>query len=138
MIIAVCIDSQGGMLFNHRRLSRDRVQLADLLEFCNGRRLWIAPYSAPLFPAGEAVTVDADFLDKAGPGEVCFVEDRSIPLDRAEALVVYCWNRSYPSDVRLDIDPKSEGFLRVEQKEFQGSSHERITREFYQRRADHA
>ena len=31
MILAFCIDDQGGLAFNHRRQSRDRALVADLL-----------------------------------------------------------------------------------------------------------
>ena len=48
MIIAVCVDGRGGVMFNRRRQSQDRAQREDLLNFCAGRRLWIAPYSAEI------------------------------------------------------------------------------------------
>jgi len=31
MILAFCVDDQGGLAFNHRRQSRDRGLMADLL-----------------------------------------------------------------------------------------------------------
>ena len=139
LIIAVCIDGRGGVLFNRRRQSQDRVQREDLLRFCGGRRLWIAPYSAPLFDGREGVQVDEDFLSKAEDGEVCFVEDRLIApfAERIEAVVLYDWNRAYPADVHLDFDPAAAGFTLAEETEFPGSSHERIIRKIYKREADH-
>lgn len=138
LIIAVCIDARGGMLFNHRRQSQDRAQREDLLDFCAGRRLWIAPYSAPLFREREDVRADEKFLDKAAEGEVCFVEDRPVaPLsDRIESMVVYDWDRAYPADVHLDLDPASSGFALKEEREFPGSSHEKIIRRVYERGED--
>lgn len=123
------------MLFNRRRVSRDKAQQEDLLALCGDRRLWIGPYSAPLFAwAAERVTADGDFLEKAGPGEVCFVEDCSLALaaDRVEAVVLYRWNRAYPADVRFDLD--LSGFQMTERVEFPGTSHEKITRELYRRK----
>lgn len=135
MIGAVCIEDRGGMLFNHRRVSRDRAQQTDLLLYCAGRRLWMNAYSAALFSQdAENITVDEDFLHKAADGEVCFVEDQLLlpVLERLEALVVYHWNRTYPSDFKLDLDLGC--FVLTEQTEFPGNSHETITREIYERR----
>ena len=135
MIAAVCIEDRGGMCFCGRRVSRDSAQQADLLALAGERRLRMNRKSAALFP-GTDVTAEEDFLEKAGPGEVCFVEDRPLRpvLDRLEQLVVYRWNRTYPSDLQLDLDPAADGFVLTEQKEFPGSSHETITREIYERR----
>ena len=134
MIIAVCIDDKGGMLFNNRRQSRDRTQQEDLLSLCGGKPLWIAPFSEKLLSwAADRVTADGDFLQKAGPGEVCFVEDHSPreAADRVEAVVLYRWNRTYPADLLFDLDLSA--FQLTEQVEFSGSSHEKITRERYER-----
>lgn len=132
MILAVCVDDKGGMMFNRRRQSRDRAQQADLLDWCSGRTLWVAPYSAPLFLDG--AQADDAFLDKAAEGEVCFVEDRSVNTvaDRVEMVVLYRWNRTYPADFRFDLD--LSGFYLESVSEFAGNSHETITREIYQRK----
>lgn len=137
MIVAVCVDGRGGVLFNRRRQSQDRLQREDLLHFCAGRRLWIAPYSLPLFGQREGITVDGEFLSRAGAGEVCFVEDRPLApfAERIDGMVVYNWNRAYPADVHLDFDPAAEGFVLEEQTEFPGASHERIGRAVYRREA---
>ena len=135
MIGAVCIEDRGGMLFNHRRVSRDQVQQADLLAYCADRKLWMNAYSAALFSQNaDQIMVDEDFLHQAAEGEVCFVEDQPLlPVyERLEALVVYRWNRTYPPDFKLDLDLNS--FVLMEQKEFPGNSHETITREIYMRR----
>ena len=133
LIIAVCVDGRNGMLFNGRRQSQDMAQREDLLEFCGERRLWLSPYSAPLFPA-ERVQAAEDFLDQAEEGEICFVEDRPLAeeADRIEAAVLYHWNRAYPADVHLDLDLTA--FELTERSEFAGNSHEKITREIYRRK----
>lgn len=134
MTIIVCIDDRGGMLFNRRRVSRDAAVTADIAGLIPGR-LWADEYSAPLFAeSGVELSVDSDFLQKAGPDDACFVENRPIAehLSRAGRLVVYRWNRLYPADFRLDIVPEQDARLRLEQtREFAGRSHERITREVY-------
>ena len=37
MILAFCMDDQGGLAFNHRRQSRDRALVADLLAAAGAR-----------------------------------------------------------------------------------------------------
>jgi hypothetical protein len=135
MIVAVCVDPRGGMLFNGRRLSRDRAQQTDLLALCGGTKLWISPASAVLFAGREdAVVADADFLQRAGAGDICFVEAPPPFWDteRIEAVLIYRWNRSYPADRHFDLDLSL--FQLTEQVDFPGTSHETITRERYERR----
>lgn len=133
MTVFVCIDDRGGMLFNHRRQSRDRVQIADMLAFVGSGRLLCDPYSATLFPEGGA-TFDEDFLEKAEEGDFCFVENRPLAphAGRISTLVVYRWNRTYPRDVLLDL-PLPGDFRLTETVELVGHSHETITRERYER-----
>ena len=136
MLIAVCVDDRNGMAFNGRRLSRDRAQLADLLAFCAGRHLWAGPVSASLLE-GSGAEVAADFLDRAGVGDACFVQDRALTsyLDRIEGLLLYRWNRAYPADTWLDLDLAA--FELTDRRELAGTSHERITRECYLRKGNY-
>lgn len=136
MTIAVCVDNRGGMLFNGRRLSRDKGLVADLLALAGGAPVRTAPFSAVLFRgAEERVTVSEDFLDAAAEGELCFVENAAVApyMDAAERFVIYRWNRDYPSDVRLDVQPEEYGLHLAESRDFAGSSHDNITREVYVR-----
>ena len=135
MLVALCIDNRGGMLFNHRRLSRDRAQLEDLRQRCGGKPLFIAPFSEKLFSQwGGEVTVSEHFLEEAGGGELCFVEDRSLRAveESIEGLLLYRWNRDYPADLFFDLNLAP--FTLRERREFPGSSHETITLEIYERR----
>ena len=43
MILAFCIDDQGGLVFNHRRQSRDRALVADLLAEAGARPVFCLP-----------------------------------------------------------------------------------------------
>ena len=139
MIAALCVDDRNGLRFNGRRQSRDRAQLADLLRLCREGPLWMSPESGTLFPGEARVRTAPDFWAQAGPGEICFFEDRPPAgvLDRAEAVVLYRWNRDYPADVHLDWDGAAAGFSLTERTEFPGYSHRTITRERYERGADH-
>lgn len=135
MIAAVCLDDRNGMLFNGRRLSRDRAQQEDLLALCREKKLRIGSFSAKLFQAHEErVVVDDDFLTAAGAGEIVFVEDSGLSSlsARLEGVIVYRWNRAYPSDLQFDLDLSA--FTCTERVEFPGNSHDVITREVYVRK----
>ena len=134
MRVIVCLDDRGGMMFNGRRQSKDRVLIRDVVASLDGKPLALSPYSAPLFAETELpLAVSETFLDEAGAETVCFVEDRALRpyLDRIDRLVIYRWNRHYPSDLSLDLDPIAEGFHLGETSEFEGSSHKTVTKEIY-------
>ena len=131
MKLILCLDDNGGLLFNRRRQSRDAALRADLLARIDGP-LWLSSYSARQFESDERLRVDDAFWEKAGAGEWCFAEEA--PPEGAwegiEELVVYRWNRRYPTDVTLTLP--SEWQL-VASRDFVGTSHERLTREEYAR-----
>ena len=120
-IIAV-IDDGGGMMFNRRRQSQDRVLRARILELSARSRLWMNAYSRKQF-------ADAD------DGDFCFVENAPVlpVLERVERVILFHWNRAYPSDTRLDLDLSAPAWTLVETEEFPGSSHEKITKEVFDR-----
>ncbi len=133
MQVIVCLDDRNGMLFNHRRQSRDREVLKEILKDAEGKRLWIRPFSQKLFQGTEnRVQISDSPLDAASPGETCFVEDLSLAgwEDSIESLTVYRWNRHYPGDFFLDLD--LSGWRLVSRREFSGNSHEKITKEVYE------
>ncbi|HJB90299.1 MAG TPA: ribonuclease Z [Candidatus Eisenbergiella merdigallinarum] len=137
MILLVCTDDAGGMLFNRRRQSQDRILREKILSLTAGGVLWMNEYSYGQFRDGtaEGIRVDGAFLQKAGSGEYCFVEDQRIDLadGRIEAVIRYCWNRAYPADLYLDLEQLAARFRLVSREEFAGSSHEKITKERYVR-----
>ena len=132
MILIVCLDDNNGMMFNHRRQSRDRVLVERIRKQTSDGVLWMNEYSARLF--GEGVLVDADFLDKAADGEYCFVENVEPKTDNMEKLIIYRWNREYPADMYFTADMSGMELESV--YEFEGSSHECITEEIYRKNND--
>ena len=133
MILVICLDQKNGMTFNRRRQSKDRQLRKKLLELTGGKPLWMNAYSAGQFEeAAENLCVSEDFLHRAGEGEFCFAENADITpwLSRAEALIVYRWDRTYPADVRFSPSDFSEKTAQTE--EFEGYSHEIIIQERYQ------
>lgn len=135
MRVIVCLDDRNGMLFNRRRQSRDRRVVEDILRELGEKRLLVNGFSAPLFErADERIRVVDDPLAAAGREEVCFVENLPLaPWAAAiERLTVYRWNRVYPADMRLDLALES-GWHLVAASDFPGFSHEKITKEIYER-----
>lgn len=135
MILITCVDASGGLLFNGRRQSQDRVLRAEILSLAAGKPLWMDSYTAALFEGEKAdIRVDEDFLAKAGPGEYALLEDReAAPYeDRIEKIILYHWNRAYPGDLFFDIDVTA-GWQPVSSRDFAGSSHDKITEEVYTR-----
>lgn len=136
MILIAVIDDRGGMLFNHRRQSRDFVLRERVLRLTEGGVLWMNAYSAGQFAdARDRIRVSETFTADAAEGEYCFLETEppSKSIERAEKLVLYRWNRLYPADRYFDVDPEAMGWRLVGTEDFCGSSHERITEEVYER-----
>lgn len=133
MTLYFCLDDRGGMLFNHRRQSRDAAVLEDIRSRLEGE-LVIDPISQRLMERAEMPYCYA-LPEITGDMAGChfFVEDR-IPGDwvgLASTVVLYRWNRHYPADQYFDIDLNALGFTLQETVDFPGKSHENITREVY-------
>lgn len=132
MTLYVCLDDRGGMCFGGRRQSRDAALLSDLAAGLPGV-LTIDPFSEKLIASAgipyvlteETIPENAHF----------FLENRSPEalLPSAESIVIYRWNRHYPSDVRWEGAPADFGFVLKETSEFPGKSHKIITKEVYVR-----
>ena len=129
MNVAVCIDDNCGMLFNSRRQSRDRALIEDFLKTAEKGRVFIKSFSEKLF-ADKNVSVNDNCLSDAEENDFCFIEDESIiPFsDKINTLIVYKWNRVYPADFSFEMP---DGFTLAEASDFEGSSHEKITKEIY-------
>ena len=136
MTVIVCICDGGGMLFNNRRLSRDRLLMENLSAFIGDGALYISDFSEHLFEKTDLCTIVAsDPLDRAKKEDFVFVENLSLAKykNKIDRLVIYKWNRSYPFDFSLDISPEKEKMTLTEGTDFKGSSHEEITREIWKR-----
>jgi hypothetical protein len=127
MILIVCVDNKNGMMFNKRRQSRDRLLTERIKELAKNTTLWVNSYSAALFENG--ISIDDDFQSKAEKGDYCFVENVKPLVQNAEKIIIYKWNRDYPSDTYFDADLSDWSLSEV--NEFEGYSHELITEEIY-------
>jgi len=130
MTLVVCVDDRLGMAFNKRRQSRDKAVCEDILRLSASLRLGMNSRSAMLFEG-----MDANILTGGAEldCDVYFLEFESPSLyaTKADKIVLYRWNRHYPSDLKFDLS--LAGYEQTEQSEFAGFSHEKITREVYVR-----
>ena len=135
MRVIVCVDDNGGMLFNHRRQSRDRVLCERVLQMADERdcSVYMNTYSAKIFPEDDRIAVSENYLEEAGVQDLCFVEKEPLAtyFDKIDECIVFKWNRVYPADQYLDIDISK--MTKVQEEEFVGFSHEKITMEVYER-----
>lgn len=135
MTLYVCLDDRGGMLFNHRRQSRDGAVLEDLRCSAQGELL-IDPFSQKLLEKADIpFRIAPQALGPELAGQHYFLEDRPLGdwLQYVRRVVCYRWNRHYPADRFFDADLAALGFALTQTREFPGTSHETITREVYER-----
>lgn len=107
MKLVVCLDDRRGMMFNDRRQSRDRLLIDDLERLVKDTPVYLTAYSEPLFSKNHInYTVTKDPISEAGKGDYCFVEtfDPAPYAERISEIVIYRWNRHYPSDLCFTLD----------------------------------
>ena len=136
MTVFVCIDDKGGMTFFGKRQSRDSALIKDVVEHAGDGVIYISDFSEKLFLESEASVISVpEPLDSAGKGGFAFIETPPLApyKKKIDTLVIYKWNRHYPSDKKLDITPRDMGMRLVKTYDFVGTSHEKITKEVYER-----
>lgn len=135
MIVIVCIDDCRGMTFNHRRQSQDKKLREYLLNSISPNHLWLNAYSGKQFTDVDCSNfiIDDFFLEKAKPGDFCFVENLDISsyIEDIEKIILFKWNRNYPADTFLPIN--LDEWILEETEDFIGYSHDRITKEVYRK-----
>ena len=131
MTLIFCIDERCGIAFNGRRQSRDAAVCEDIVLALEGLHIEMSKYSSALFEGLTDITVtDTPSGDNAYFCELC---DPTPLAHRADTLIIYKWNRIYPSDVKFTKAPASLGFTLCESTDIVGHSHERITKEIYRK-----
>lgn len=128
MTIIICLDKNNGYQFGGRRQSADREIRKRILELDETIRC--DEYTASQFEENERsrLTISDDFLSTISG--TCFVEKADISDLKYDRLVVFWWNRAYPSTKKFVIP---EGFRSVSKENFTGYSHDRITMEVFTR-----
>ena len=144
----VCLDDNGGMRFNGRRQSRDRVVVEKIMQLIGNNGLWMTDYSSVLFPHATIISegglglVNYDKLlfphtaamsNCESDCEFVFIEDaNSLSNVDIDELYIFKWNRSYPSDEKFSLC--LDDFELLSSTDFSGFSHENITLEIYRKR----
>lgn len=129
MILITCVEKNNGMLFNNRRVSRDRKLVEDILKYVGDNEILITDFSEELFMSYENVRV-VNVIEKQN-GKFYFLENvqPSTIENEIEKIVLYSWNVDYPADMYFDINLKK--WKLESEYEFEGFSHEKITRKTY-------
>ena len=125
------------MMFNKRRPSQDKLLRVSIKELVKGKTLFMNEYSYKLYKDinNENIIVSENYLDECENDNFCLVENKPLNnyIEKIDNIIIYKWNRIYPSDLYFDVDIKNEQWELIETEEFQGSSHEKITKETYRR-----
>ena len=136
MTVFLCTDERGGMIFMNRRVSSDRVLTKDIENSVGDGVLYISDFSELLFENSDISVMSVpNPLEIAGKEDFVFIENFTLKgaIEKIDRLVIYNWNRKYPFDFSLDVNPLNEGFRLVESYEFKGKSHDKITKEIYEK-----
>lgn len=131
MTVFITLDDKNGMLFNNRRQSKDKFLRNDMLNTCGEKRLWMNEYTSEQFePLSNNIIIDEMFLEKAEENDYCFAENCSFAeyIEKVKKIVIYKWNRVYPADMYFEPSIL-EGWKQLSITEFEGNSHEKITKE---------
>lgn len=131
MTVFVCVDDNFGLRFNGRRQSKDRILISDLINSLDGK-LYAQQYSIKLFEHHDVKPEVAESAFEV-PSDGCFLAELPMAehLEKIDKLVIYKWNRVYPADLYFDIRPENAGFKLISTQEFEGYSHDLITKEVY-------
>lgn len=137
MNIFIFLDDKNGMMFNKRRQSQDTILREHIKNLVNNKTLYMNEYSYKLYKDidNNNIKVSNDFLDKGTSDDFYLVEN--LPLinytNKINSLIIFKWNRHYPSDLYFDINLLDNSWELIETIDFKGSSHEKITKEIYRR-----
>lgn len=135
MNVIICIDINSGVLFNHRRQSKDCVVRQHIKRITNTHNLWMNQYTYKQFLDMDIpqINIAENFLELAGSGDYCFVENVDISpyISKIDRIILFKWNRIYPSDTFLSLDLSEWTLENTE--DFVGHSHDKITKEIYRR-----
>jgi hypothetical protein len=131
MQVIITVENRNGMLFSHRRVSRDQKVSERILAYCKEKKLWMNAYSAKLFENNPQICVSETFLEQKDA--ICFVEDQDVTpyLPEIDTIILFHWNRDYPADLFFTVDLSE--WNRIHQEEFAGKSHDKITMEVYKK-----
>ncbi len=129
MIVFACVDDNFGLCFNKRRQSRDKTVYDRIYEIIGDKKLYITEFSKELFKEDKILIKKEVFISDE---ETFFFIENEIPenLCKAEKIILFHWNRNYPSDLKFTLP---DCFKEVNRYEFKGNSHDKITEITYEK-----
>lgn len=106
MTVIICVDNNGGILFNGKRQSKNRIlrkYLLDIVEKKNSR-IAMSPYTYSQFKEDERKEL-IDVKDAFSFDEDYIFLERAIPIlwEKVNNLILCCWNRDYPADEYFNL-----------------------------------
>lgn len=115
MTVIICVDNNGGILFNGKRQSKDRIfrkYLLDIVEKKNSR-IAMLPYTYSQFKEDEGKEL-TDVKEEFSFDEDYIFLERAIPIlwEKVNNLILCCWNRDYPADEYFNLPIGVECILR--------------------------
>lgn len=128
MTIILCLDDKNGLAFNKRRQSRDKYLIENVMQHEN---VCILEHSAGLFTEYSVNKVN-DVTNL--PNDATYFHEILDPkdiIDRFDTVIIYHWNRHYPSDITFKL--KTGLYEKIFEEEFVGFSHEKITKEIFKK-----
>ncbi len=135
MKVILCIDEKGGVRFHGRRLSQDRIQRADVLRRFGREQLFMKEETAALYADAEMERIHRVIKWEPTIGKdgwwVCEDLEFMKWKEQLQELVLYRWNRKYPSDEQLSLTLTLPLWSCQACDTFAGSSHPLIHVEHY-------
>jgi hypothetical protein len=94
--------------------------------------IYIMEHSAVLFADYDVSKIDN--ISELPVDAVYFHEitDPKGLIKKFDTIIIYRWNRHYPSDVKFEF--KMNDYKKIHEEEFVGFSHDKITKEVYEKR----
>lgn len=133
----ICVEDNGGICFHSRRVSQDVHQREDVCARYGKEGLLMKASTAELYKTQESVscTIVPSWAHACSLSGWCVFEDREVSAyeKELEEVVIYRWNRRYPSDEKLRLTLKAPLWRCVKRYEFAGKSHPRISVEHYRK-----
>lgn len=133
MKLIVCVDDRMGMSFGHRRVSRDVKVYEDILQLCDGADLYMEQSSLVLFEEFQAENIKVSDGTAVPEEDAYYFAEHMQKMEEAQIgeIILYRWNRKYPANEYFTI--RLERWSLTSAVEFAGKSHEKITREIWER-----
>ena len=136
MNVIVCLDDNNGMMFNKRRQSQDKVLRCSIKELVKDSTLFMNEYSYKLYKDIDDgnIKVCDDFLNNCTNDDFCLVENLTLATykNKIDTIIIYNWNRNYPSDFKFDINIKDNNWTLIKSENLKGNSHDKITKNIYE------